>query len=41
VFIGQDMDKEELSRELDECLLTELEIAGMDAGTHFVDDWPM
>lgn len=41
VFIGQDMDKEKITRDLDRCLLTDLEISGMDAGSAFEDDWPI
>ena len=41
VFIGQDMDKEKITNDLNKCLLTELEIAGLQAGNEFVDEWPL
>ncbi len=41
VFIGQDMDKEQITADLDACLLTEVEIAGMNAGNSFKDEWPI
>lgn len=41
VFIGQDMDKEKIIKELDQCLLTDMEIVGMEAGNSFQDDWPI
>ena len=41
VFIGQDMDKEKITQDLDQCLLTDLEITGMDSGNQFQDDWPI
>ena len=41
VFIGQDMDKEKMIADLDACLLTDLEISGMDAGSEFLDEWPI
>lgn len=41
VFIGQDMDKEKISADLNKCLLSDLEIAGMESGNGFVDDWPI
>lgn len=41
VFIGQDMDKEKIMADLDKCLLTDLEIVGMEAGNGFKDDWPI
>ncbi len=41
VFIGQDMDKAGITTALDACLLTDLEVAGMQAGNQFVDDWPL
>lgn len=41
VFIGQDMDKEKMIADLDACLLTDLEVLGMDAGNEFIDEWPI
>lgn len=41
VFIGQDMDKEKITTDLDKCLLTDLEIVGMESGNGFQDEWPI
>lgn len=41
VFIGQDMDKEKITADLDACLLTDEEITWMDAGLEFGDNWPI
>ena len=41
VFIGRDMDRNKITEELDECLVTDLEIAGMRSGNQFQDDWPL
>lgn len=41
VFIGQDMDKERITADLDKCLLTDLEVVGMEAGNSFIDEWPL
>ncbi|MEM0942119.1 MAG: GTP-binding protein [Bacteroidota bacterium] len=41
VFIGQDMDKTKITSDLDNCLLTDMEIVGMEAGNGFNDDWPI
>lgn len=41
VFIGQDMDKDKITADLDRCLLTDIEIVGMEAGNGFEDDWPI
>ncbi|MGD1959100.1 MAG: GTP-binding protein [Fulvivirga sp.] len=39
VFIGMDMDKEKISTELDNCLVNNLDIIGMESGNQFTDDW--
>lgn len=41
VFIGQDMDKEKITADLDACLVTDEEIAQMDSGHQFSDSWPI
>lgn len=41
VFIGQDMDKAKITGDLDRCLVTDLEVMGMEAGNTFQDDWPI
>ncbi len=41
VFIGQDMDKPKIIADLDHCLMTEMEVLGMDGGYDFKDDWPI
>jgi len=41
VLIGQDMDKEKITSDLDSCLLTEVEVDAMDNGGEFQDDWPI
>ncbi|MEM0941602.1 MAG: GTP-binding protein [Bacteroidota bacterium] len=41
VFIGQNMDKTKITSDLDNCLLTDMEIVGMEAGNGFNDDWPI
>jgi len=41
VFIGQDMDKEQITSDLDQCLLTDFEIMQMQDGVEFQDDWPI
>ncbi len=41
VFIGQDMDKEKITADLDSCLLTDYEVAGYEAGNEYEDDWPI
>lgn len=41
VFIGQDMDKEQIIKDLDACLLTDLEVGQMDAEIPFEDEWPI
>lgn len=41
VLIGQDMDREKITSDLDKCLLTDLEVAGMQSGSGFEDEWPI
>jgi len=41
VFIGQDMDKEKITKDLDDCLISDLETAGWESGNGFQDDWPL
>ena len=41
VLIGQDMDKEKITADLDKCLVTDFEIVGMESGNIFQDDWPL
>ncbi|MBV6644045.1 MAG: GTP-binding protein [Cyclobacteriaceae bacterium] len=41
VLIGQDMDKKKIIADLDNCLLTDIEVVGMEAGNGFQDDWPI
>ncbi|MBC6409889.1 MAG: GTP-binding protein [Ekhidna sp.] len=41
VLIGQDMDKEKITKDLNDCLLTDFEIVGMQSGNGFEDDWPI
>lgn len=41
VLIGQDMDKEKITLDLDNCLLMDFEITGMKAGNKFSDNWPI
>ncbi|MEM7552270.1 MAG: GTP-binding protein [Bacteroidota bacterium] len=41
VFIGQDMDREKINEDLDKCLLTDVEVIGMESGTRFIDEWPI
>lgn len=41
VFIGQHMDKEKITADLEKCLLTDLEIKEMQNGHEFQDDWPI
>ncbi len=41
VLIGQDMDKDEICAELEECLCTEAEIRSMEQkSSEFADEWP-
>lgn len=41
VFIGQDMNKAKITADLDACLLSEEEIAHMDNGHTYQDNWPI
>ena len=41
VFIGQEMDKEKITTELDKCLLNDFEIAGMTSPQQYQDHWPL
>ena len=41
VLIGQDMDREKITSDLDKCLLTDVEVAGMESGSGFEDEWPI
>ncbi len=41
VFIGQEMDQKKMIADLESCLLTDLEIVGMESGNEFEDRWPI
>lgn len=41
VFIGQNLDKEQITADLNNCLLTENEIVAMESGGQFIDNWPI
>ncbi|TCO06037.1 GTP-binding protein [Natronoflexus pectinivorans] len=42
VFIGQNMNEQEIRKELENCLCTEKEIQGMQSKAHeFLDEWPV
>jgi G3E family GTPase len=41
VFIGQNLDKEQITADLNNCLLTENEIVAMGSGGQFIDNWPI
>jgi G3E family GTPase len=41
VLIGQDMDKEKITADMEACLLNDLEITGIESGIGFQDDWPI
>jgi G3E family GTPase len=40
VFIGQDIDKEQMLKDLEKCLLNDLEQDVFDEFIHFVDPFP-
>jgi hypothetical protein len=40
VIIGQDLNKDQITKELRQCLCTEDEIKHMEAGGQFNDPWP-
>ncbi len=41
VFIGMEMDKEAIIKELDKCLVNDFEVTGMESGNRFIDNWPI
>ena len=41
VFIGQEMDKEKIRQELDQCLSSDEEILSNDWKSGYLDDWPV
>ncbi len=41
VFIGQEMDQDKITADLNACLLTDEEVIGMQSGHEFQDDWPI
>ncbi len=41
VFIGQEMDKDQILADLESCLLTDLEQSTMELGVGFQDNWPI
>lgn len=41
VLIGQDIDNKKITKDLDDCLLTDFEIMGMQSGNGFEDEWPI
>ena len=41
VFIGQEMDKEKIRKELDQCLSSDEEILSNDWKSGYLDDWPV
>ena len=41
VIIGQDLDERQVTKELDECLCNEAELAHWEAGGQFEDPWPI
>jgi hypothetical protein len=41
VFIGQDMDREQILADLESCLLTEAEAEAWAKGASFEDHWPV
>jgi G3E family GTPase len=41
VLIGQDMDIEQIKSDLEDCLVTDYEIIGMESGNGFTDNWPL
>lgn len=41
VFIGQDMDSDQITRDLDACILTDEEIMSLDPNNPLEDSWPL
>ncbi len=41
VIIGQDLDREKITADLNHCLLNKFEIVGMKSGNGFQDEWPI
>lgn len=41
VIIGQGLDQEKITADLDDCLIKDFEIVGMESGNGFEDNWPI
>lgn len=41
VFIGQEMDRDGITADLNNCLLTDDEVRALELGTPFYDTWPI